>query len=328
MPTSGSTGTPKPVRLTTANVAASVVAAQARLGNGAGDRWLLALPLHHVGGLSVLWRSAAAGGAVVPQAPFDAAVTADLLASGAVTFASLVPTMLARVLDAGPARYPGAGAVLVGGAAAPRGLLRRALEAGLRVMATYGSTETCSQVATVAPGEEREAMGTVGRPLDGLTVTIDGVDGEVGEIVVDGEAVSPGYGLEPPRNGPLRTGDLGRYDPYGRLVVEGRADDVIRSGGERVVPQRVEAALVDDVTVTAAAVVGVADAEWGELVTALVVAGDGFDPAAVTWRLRGNLERHEVPKRLVVVESLPMLDNGKLDRTAAAVLASRPDHEL
>ncbi len=324
VPTSGSTGIPKAVRLTTANVTAAVSASQARLGNGAGDRWLLALPLHHVGGLSVLWRSAAVGGAVVVQAPFDAAATADLLASGAVTYASLVPTMLARVLDAGPARYRRARGVLVGGAAVPPRLMRRAVDAGLPVLATYGSTETCSQIATVAPGEQEAAMGTVGRPLDGLTVTVDADEGGVGEILVDGAAVSIGYGLEPGRTGPLRTGDLGRFDGNGRLVVEGRADDVIRTGGERVVPQRVEAALVDGVTVTAAAVVGVADTEWGEMVTALVVAGDGYDPDAVTLRARQSLSAHEVPKRLVVVDALPLLPNGKLDRIAAAALASRP----
>jgi O-succinylbenzoic acid--CoA ligase len=321
VPTSGSTGVPKAVRLTSANVAAAVSASQARLGNGAGDRWLLALPLHHVGGLSVLWRSAAVGGAVVLQSPFDAVATADLLASGAVTYASLVPTMLARVLDAGPSLYRGVRAVLVGGAAAPPRLMRRALDAGLPVLATYGSTETCSQIATVAPGEQEAATGTAGRPLDGLSVTVDADDGGVGEIVVEGEAVSVGYGLEPVRTGPLRTGDLGRFDGNGRLVVEGRADDVIRTGGEKVVPQRVEAALVDGVTVTAAAVVGVADAAWGETVTALIVVGDGYDEEAVTRRARQSLAPHEVPKRLVVVDALPLLPNGKLDRIAATALA-------
>jgi O-succinylbenzoic acid--CoA ligase len=323
VPTSGSTGVPKAVRLTTGNVAAAVSASQARLGNGPDDRWLLALPLHHVGGLSVLWRSAAVGAAVVLQSPFDAVATAELLASGAVTYASLVPTMLARVLDAGPARYRAAGGVLVGGAAAHPQLMRRALDAGLPVLATYGSTETCSQIATVAPGEQEAAMGTVGRPLDGLTVTVDTGDGGVGEILVDGQAVSVGYGLEPERTGPLRTGDLGRFDEDGRLVVVGRADDVIRTGGERVVPQKVEEALVDGVTVTAAAVVGVADAEWGEMVTALVVVGDGFDPEAVTRRARQSLAPHEVPKRLVVVAALPLLSNGKLDRATATAVASR-----
>jgi O-succinylbenzoic acid--CoA ligase len=106
-------------------------------------------------------------------------------------------------------------------------------------------------------------------------------------------------------------------------VVVGRADDVIRTGGERVVPQKVEEALVDGVTVTAAAVVGVADAEWGEMVTALVVVGDGFDPEAVTRKARQRLAPHEVPKRLVVVAALPLLSNGKLDRAAAAAVASR-----
>lgn len=318
--TSGSTGEPKPVRLTAGNVAAAVAASRRRLGNGPDDRWLLTLPLHHVGGLSVLWRSAQAGGAVVVQAPFQAEAVAGLLATGKATFASLVPTMLARVLDAHPGPYREVRAVLVGGAPASTGLLRQALDAGLPVLATYGSAETCSQVATVAPGEQPEAMGTVGRPLDGLAVTVDASPGETGEIVVDGDAVSPGYGMEPPRRGPLRTGDLGGFDGTGRLIVLGRVGTLIRTGGEDVAPERVERALVDGGSVKAAVVVGIPDEHWGQLVAALVVPGDRHDPAGDERRLRATLAPHEVPKRWVVVAALPLLENGKVDRDRAAAL--------
>lgn len=318
--TSGSTGAPKPVRLTAGNVGAAVAASRRRLGNGPGDRWLLTLPLHHVGGLSVLWRSAQAGGVVVVQAPFRAEAVAGLLASGEATIASMVPTMLARVLDAHTGPYRGVRAVLVGGAPASTGLLQRAIDAGLPVLATYGSTETCSQIATVAPGEQPEAMGTVGRPLDGLTVTVDATRGELGEIVVDGDAVSPGYGLEPPRRGPLRTGDLGRVDGNGRLEVVGRAGTMIRTGGEDVAPERVEQVLVDGGSVRAAVVVGIPDEDWGQLVVAVVVPGDRPDPGGDERRLRATLAPHEVPKRWVVVAELPLLDNGKVDRDGAAAL--------
>ncbi|MBA2337450.1 MAG: AMP-binding protein [Acidimicrobiia bacterium] len=320
--TSGSSGVPKPVRLTATNVAAAVAASRRRLGNGAGDRWLLTLPLHHVGGLSVLWRSAEAGGAVVVQAPFRAEAVAALLAGGEATIASLVPTMLARVLDAHPGPYPEVRAVLVGGAPASTGLLRRALGAGLPVLATYGSTETCSQIATVAPGEQPGAMGTVGRPLDGLAVTVDAPPGETGEIVVDGDAVSPGYGMAPARRGPLHTGDLGRFDGGGRLIVVGRAGTMIRTGGEDVAPERVEQALVDGESVRAAAVVGIPDEYWGQLVAAVVVPGDRHDPAGDERRLRATLAPHEVPKRWLVVAALPLLDNGKVDRDRAAALVT------
>lgn len=316
VPTSGTTGEPKPVRLTVANVSAAVAVSERRLGNDAGDRWLLTLPLHHVGGLSVLWRSAAAGGAVMLQTPFDAEATAAMLDAGEVTVASLVPTMLTRVLDIHPGPYRRVRAVLVGGAPASPELLERALDAGLPVLATYGSTETCSQIATVAPGEQGEAMGTVGRPLDGLTVAIDALPGETGEILVSGDAVSPGYGMENPRTGPLHTGDLGRFDAAGRLVVVGRAGTVIRTGGEDVVPERVEEMLVDGRSVVAAVVVGIPDAEWGEVVTAVVVPGDGHDRAADEARLRLALAPHEIPRRWVVVDALPLLENGKIDRAA------------
>ena len=327
MPTSGSTGSLRPVVLTHRNVAAAVAGSHARVGNTHRDRWLLVLPLHHVGGLSILWRSAAAGGAVVVHPTFDARAAAEAMACGGVTVASVVPTMLSRILDAHAGPYRGVRAVLLGGAPAPPRLVERALDAGLPVLTTYGLTETCSQVATVVPGEERASIGTVGRVLDGFSVTIESggvaVSSEVGEIVIAGDAVSPGYGLEPPRRGPLRTGDLGRFDGAGRLIVMGRGDDVILSGGEKVAPAVVEAALRTHPHVAEAVVLGMADPEWGEVVTAVVVPEAGLDRAAVEDDLRRRLNRHEIPRRWVLIDELPLLPNGKIDRAALAAELSR-----
>lgn len=319
--TSGSGGDPRPVVLTGGNVTAAVAASRRRLGNLPGDRWLLTLPLFHVGGLSVLWRSAEAGGVVVAE-PFDAERVATLLPT--VAWASLVPTMLRRVLDAGTVGSPVLRGVLVGGAAASRELLAEALDAGIPALATYGSTETCSQVATVAPGRAREDLGTVGRPLAGIRVTIVGADGTplstgvTGRIVVAGPTVSPGVLGEPVRRGPITTSDLGRFDDVGRLVIVGRVDAAIVTGGEKVLPDAVEAALATHPAVTTAVVVGVDDPLWGQVVAA-VVEGDA-DTTDLAEHARRRLPPHAVPRRWRVVERIPTLPGGKPDRRAVAAM--------
>jgi O-succinylbenzoic acid--CoA ligase len=314
--TAGSSGDPKGVILTPGNVDAAIAASRARLGNDATDRWLLCLPLYHIAGLSVIWRSLAAGGSVLIHDRFDAERVAEALKSGQASMVSLVPTMLHRLLDADSGPYDGLRAVLVGGGPANRELVERGLEAGLPVLTTYGTTETASQVATVAAGEEHESLGTTGRPLDGMTVTFDD-----GEIQVDGPAVSPGYLGEPLRTGPHRTHDLGYLNDQGRLVVTGRKDDIILSGGEKVVPQHVEAVLESFPGIDRAIVVGVADDDWGQAAVA-VIEGEPIDEEALGARARAALPTHEVPKQWLRVEALPELPTGKIDRTAvAAILA-------
>jgi O-succinylbenzoic acid--CoA ligase len=317
VPTSGSSGRPRGVVLTPANVAAAVEASRRRLGNDSGDRWLLTLPLFHVGGLSVVWRSFTAGGSVELRAGFDAVGVAERLRGGSVSIASLVPTMLHRILevDAGP--YEGIKGVLLGGAPASRALVERGLAAGLPVLQTYGMTETCSQVATVEPGMTQQSLGTAGRPLDGFAVSFDH-----GEILIDGPAVSPGYLGETLRIGPFRTGDLGHVDGEGRLVVTGRTDDVIVTGGENVRASFVEAAIVTVPEVAHAVVVGVDDQEWGQVVVA-VVESDHGDVSRIEDAVGDCLARHEIPKRWILVDRLPLLPNGKPDRQAARALATR-----
>lgn len=316
--TSGSGGSPRPVRLTRGNVSAAVAAAAERLGNSRSDRWLLNLPLHHVGGLSVLWRAAHAGGTVVVHDGFDATRAAEAMKHGEVTIASLVPTMLSRILESDPGPYEGMRAVLLGGAAASVSLVERALDAGLPVLQTYGMTETCSQVTTVAPGAARESLGTAGIPLRGMSVSID--DQDSGEILVDGPAVSPGYLGEPDRTGPHRTGDIGSIDADGRLIVEGRIDDMIVTGGEKVYPAPVADVIGRHPLVDRVEVIGVPDAEWGNLVGAVLVADQDAIQEIEEWA-RLQLARHEVPKRWVFVAEMPLLENGKVDRARVAEVA-------
>jgi O-succinylbenzoic acid--CoA ligase len=230
--------------------------------------------------------------------------------------ASLVPTMLQRILDVDPGPYAGLKAILLGGAPAPVSLVERALDAGLPVLQTYGMTEGCSQVTTVEPGAARVSMGTAGPPLHGYDVTIIG-----DEITIDGPAMSPGYFGEPLRVGPYRTGDLGRLDDEGRLVVVGRIGDVVITGGENVHPAVVEAAIKAHPTVRDVVVVGLADDEWGEIVVA-VVELHGETVEAVEAATAGRLARHEIPKRWVIVEHIDLLSNGKPDRAAVRAVAA------
>jgi len=318
--TSGSSGNPRPVRLTHGNVAAAVAASTERIGNGYEDRWLLTLPLFHVGGLSVLWRSAAVGGSVVLHSKFDEGRVADALRSGEVTVASLVPTMLYRLLDHDPGPYPSMRAVLLGGAAAQRELVERGLEAGFPILQTYGMTETCSQVATVVPGEALQSLGTTGKPLRGVSVSTG--EAGVGEIVVSGPTVSPGYLGEPDRTGGHNTGDIGYLDDNGRLVVLGRVDDMVVTGGENVYPQRVADVLGRSRHVSRVEVVPVPDSEWGQALVAVVVGEESALPRLEQWA-RDRLPNHEIPKHWIYVGRMPMLSGGKVDRVALAEIARR-----
>ena len=205
--TSGTTGNPKPVPLTAGNVYSSAVASAFRLGVDQGDRWLVSLSLHHMGGLAPVYRSALYGTTLVLRGGFDPGGTADDIDTYDVTGISLVPTMLKRMLDRRGTLSDTLRVVLLGGAPASDELLERCHDYSIPVYPTYGMTETASQIATGTPRQTRDRLGTVGRSLFGTDVTIvdeDGSpveDGETGEIVVDGPTVTPGY-IPGPQEGP------------------------------------------------------------------------------------------------------------------------------
>jgi o-succinylbenzoate---CoA ligase len=310
--TSGSTGQPKGAELTAGALLASARASLDRIGARPGDRWLCCLPHFHVAGVQVLVRSLLAGAGPVVSARLDAAV----VASAECAYVSLVPTQLRRLLDSG-APLPVFRAILLGGAAPPPGLLAQARSAGARVITTYGMSETCG--------------GCVydGMPLDGMAAEIGGD----GRIRIAGPALFSGYRLRPDLTaaaldgGWFVTSDLGSFDADGRLCVLGRADDLINSGGEKVVAAQVEAVLASCERVHEAIVVGVPDPEWGERVTAIVVPAD---PAASSGldllraHVRGRLPACAAPRGLVLLTQIPLLPSGKPDREAMRKLASGP----
>lgn len=328
--TSGTTGRPKGAMLTLANHFWSATASGWRLGVQRDDCWLLCMPLYHVGGMAILLRSALYGTAVCLHERFDTDAVAHALDSGRITLVSVVPTMLKRLLDARGDRpfHPAVRTVLVGGAATPPPLLERALAAGVPVALTYGLTEAASQVATAAPDEVQAAPGTVGAPLWGTTVRIvrdDGTSaavGEVGEIVVRGLTVMRGYWQDPDatahtlRDGWLHTGDMGYLDEAGRLWMMQRRTDLIVSGGENVYPSEVEGVLLRHPAVAAVCVVGTPDAEWGEVVTAVIQPREDAtcDADEIRAFCRQHLAGYKCPKRIVFVEALPLTASGKIAR--------------
>ncbi len=298
--TSGSTGTPKGVELSAAALRHSARASLARVGARPAERWLCCLPVTHVAGLQVLVRSLASGTEPVLAERADARTVAE---SGCA-HVSLVPTQLQRLLAESGTPVPLAGfsSVLLGAAAAPARLLRDARDAGVRVVTTYGMTETCG--------------GCVydGFPLDGVRAEIRDDD----RIWISGPVLFSGYygGARVPADGWFRTGDLGRVEESGRLTVRGRADDVINTGGYMVVPGEVAAALQGCPGVRDVAVLGQPDAEWGERVVAVVVPADSSDPPTLDllrMHVRGLLPRYAFPSRVVMVDAVPMLPSGKHD---------------
>jgi O-succinylbenzoic acid--CoA ligase len=310
--TSGTGGAAKPVELTYGNWLWSALGSGVALGVEPDDRWLCALPLSHVGGLSILLRSAIYGTAAVVHERFDAQrVVEALMSSEGPTLVSLVPTTLARALDAGLDHPPRVRCALVGGAPVPAALTARARAAGIAVAQTYGLTEACSQVTTAQPGDDRDDAGP---PLFCTRVRIAAAreDG-AGEILVRGPTVAPGA-TRP--DGWLATGDLGRLDHEGRLTVLGRRTDTIVTGGENVSPAEVEAVLAEHPAVAEAAVHGRADAEWGEAVVATVVLHPGASVGAEDLRRHcaGRLAPFKIPKEIAFARTLPRNRAGKLLR--------------
>ncbi|MGI8779999.1 MAG: class I adenylate-forming enzyme family protein [Solirubrobacteraceae bacterium] len=299
--TSGTTGTPKPIEITYGNIRANARGLAQAMRLTDDERWLCPLPFSHVGGLMVVLRSTLmASTAVLAPPPFDEHAVAAQLRDGAITIASLVPTQLQRLLDAGATPGPALRRVLLGGGPMPRALLSRARAAGFPVCPSYGLTQACSTVTVAEPGD----LETAGRALPGVGVAI----AAEGEIIVSGATVNT--------LGSLRTGDLGRMDDQGRLIVTGRKGDVIVSGGENVSPAEVEAVLAEHPDVVEVAVFARPHALWGEAVTALVVPRAGAEVAQGALRAHclERLAGYKVPKAFELVGALPRTESGKVRR--------------
>ncbi|HEV2981671.1 MAG TPA: AMP-binding protein [Solirubrobacteraceae bacterium] len=315
--TSGTSAEPRPVTLTYANILWSALGSAAALDARPQDRWLCTLPVSHVGGLSILLRSAIYATTALVHPRFDTDRVLRAMEREEVTLVSLVATTLARLLDAGLHAPPALRCALIGGGPVPAALVARARGAGVAVALTYGLTEACSQVTTTPAAELSLAQPPPGPPLFCVRVAIapggDGASG-VGEILVAGPTVAPGsLGSD----GWLHTGDLGRIDSYGRLHVSGRLGDTIITGGENVAPAEVESALEAHPGVLEAAVIGRAHPGWGQAVTAIIVPRPGWriDGEQLREHCRQALAPFKVPREIELRERpLPRTRSGKLQR--------------
>ncbi len=344
--TSGTTSNPTPIELTYGNFLWSAIGSGVALGVDARERWLCALPLSHVGGLSILIRSAIYATTAVIHERFETERVLAALQLEEITLVSLVATTLARLLDAGLSDPPQLRCALTGGGPVPAVLVERARTAGVPVLETYGLTECCSQAATAPLGalaareggrvagasggvaQEAPVHVAQGPPLRvspagdpapdlGAGVPLFCTRTEIapdGEILLSGPTVARGARAA---DGRLHTGDLGRIDERGYLHVTGRKADTIVSGGENVAPSEVEAVLESCPGVREAAVLGRADEQWGEAVSAIVVPAPGahLDERSIRLHCAAHLASFKVPKHVTFASApLPRTASGKLLR--------------
>jgi len=323
--TSGSTGAPKFAAHQLASLVANARASNTRTPFGVGDRWLLSLAPHHIGGLAILVRAMVGGGAV-RFGRGAGSVADDLRADHAITHVSLVGTQLRRLLDdsTASARLVRMKAVLLGGGPAPASWRYEAVAIGVPLVATYGLTECASQVTTgvAAIGDEADDAGP---PLDGVDLCV----ADDGEILVSGPTLFAGYlqrgGVNDPRDarGYLTTGDLGRIDERGHLHVFGRKDAMFISGGENIQAEEIENVLRDVPGISQACVVAVDDATWQKRPVAFVVGA--FELRALEVALAARLPRFKWPDR---VHTMPTDEAAKAKPNRARLAAIAANNEL
>ncbi len=324
--TSGSKNRPRGARLSRRAFIASEAAHAANLGWLPEDRWLLCMPPAHVGGLSIVTRSLIARSCVVlSPGAFEPVAVTRVMAQHRVTLCSVVPTMLRRLLTLESPTWtpsPELRAVLVGGARFPDALRGLAAKRKIPTLATYGCTEACSQVTTQKP--EQSGLAGSGAPLEGVDVRIDGDEIQLrGDVLMDGYLGEDRGGAPWTTDGWLRTGDFGSFLPDGQLLVRGRMDDLIVTGGENVAPQEVEAWLETVPGITTACVFSLSHDDWGEeVVAAFVIDSSRYSVDTLRGWLATELAPHKHPKRICLLDALPLNRSGKVDRAAVRALSS------
>ncbi len=322
--TSGTTGKPKGVPLTYSNHFHSAIASALNLGVESDDNWLLCMPMFHVGGCAIAWRSVINGTTLTLLPKFDEQEVLDAIVNEKVTLISLVPTMLTRLL-----RHPDRQnlqklrAILLGGAPASRELIEQCLELNLSIMPTYGMTEAASQITTLSPHQVALKQGSSGLPLFGnrLRIVDDSIqeltNGAIGQILIQGASMMRGY-LNTniaTQDGWIHTGDLGYLDRDGYLYVVSRRADLIISGGENIYPTEIEAILLEHPAIAEVCVVGICDREWGEIVAAVIVTEAKLSLEDIRqYCEQKSLARYKLPKLISIWTSLPKSSSGKLLR--------------
>jgi acyl-CoA synthetase (AMP-forming)/AMP-acid ligase II len=341
--TSGTTSEPKGVLLRHANLVSYVVGTVEFGSAELGDAALVSVPAYHIAGVANAITNLYAGRRCIVLDSCTGEQWLQLARSEQVTNALVVPTVLSRIMDTpGDLSVPSLRTLAYGGASMPARLIKRALAAWPHVdfVNAYGLTETSSTIAVLGPDDHRAALaaddlrvrarlGSVGRAVPTVEIEVRGADGrrlpagESGRIWVRGEQVSGEYagtGSALDADGFFDTRDEGYFDDDGYLFIGGRTDDTIIRGGENIAPAQIEDALLARDDIGDAAVVGVADEEWGQRIEAAVVpaAGHILDPEALRLDLRDRLRSSLTPDRIWVWDELPRTETGKLVRRDVA----------
>jgi acyl-CoA synthetase (AMP-forming)/AMP-acid ligase II len=339
--TSGTTSKPKAVELSHGNLT-SYITGTVDFGSAeADDAALICVPPYHIAGVNAAMSNLYAGRKMVYLTNFEAHEWVRLVADEKVTTATVVPTMLDRIvaaLEQEPVELSSLRNLAYGGSKVGLPLVRKALDLLPHVgfVNAYGLTETSSTIAVLTPDDHRDAygntdesvakrLGSVGRPVPGIEVQIRDETGKVlgpgesGELFVRGEQVSgkyTGIGSVLDAEGWFPTKDIATLDEDGYLFIGGRSDDTIIRGGENIAPAELEGVLVEHPHVHEVAVVGVEDPQWGQAIVAVVVPAAGVDPDPDELRayVRKFLRGSRTPDRVVFRDELPTNATGKLLR--------------
>ncbi|HSS23863.1 MAG TPA: fatty acid--CoA ligase family protein [Mycobacterium sp.] len=339
--TSGTTSQPKAVELSHNNLTSYVTGTVEFESAEASDAVLICVPPYHIAGVGAALSNLYAGRRMVYLPNFEAEEWVRLINDEQITTATVVPTMLDRIVTAlqtGGHKLPSLRNLAYGGSKVGLPLVRRALELlpDVGFVNAYGLTETSSTIAVLTPDDHREAqsasaanvakrLGSVGRPVPGIELQIRDDKGTVlgpgesGELFVRGEQVSgryTGIGSVLDENGWFPTKDIAVLDDDGYLFIGGRSDDTIIRGGENIAPAELEEVLIEHPHVRDVAVVGVEDPQWGQAIVAVVVPAAGAEPDPEEMReyVRNSLRGSRTPDRVVFRDELPTTATGKVLR--------------
>ncbi len=325
--TSGTTSQPKIVPLKRRQMIAAAKASARNIKSDKNDFWLLCLPLNHIGGVSVILRSLIYKSAVFHVDEFNSSISKIITDNKSVKVVSLVPTMLKRLLN-NPDFQPHENLkILLGGGPVHKSLVKKCIQRNIQIINSYGMTETCAQIAA-APVNKISTCGvSVGRIFEPNEVQIRDEKGsplksnQSGMIWLKGPQVFDGYHKTNNRkyfdeDEWFNTGDFGRIDKGGNLFIESRRTDLIVTGGENVSPFEVEEALLSLNGVKEAAVIGLPDEEWGQIVAAAMVTEqyEQMPLDEIKKKLKTTLTSYKIPKKIVYVNALPRTASGKVKK--------------
>ncbi|OYS57809.1 o-succinylbenzoate--CoA ligase [Limosilactobacillus reuteri] len=320
MYTSGTTGKPKGVLQTFGNHFYSAVSSALNLGLSSADKWLCVAPIFHISGFSIIMRGLIYGMTVRLVEKFRAEEIERILANETVTIMSVVPFMLKKLIqqqNKTNTHYNSAfRCMLLGGGTIDRETLKTCLQRSIPVVQCYGMTETCSQIIALRSADALLKLGSVGQPLFSTQLKLS----KDGEILLKTPALTPGYLNLPEKlpskmiDGWYRTGDIGYLDKEGYLYIDGRADEMLISGGENIFPQEVEQVYQRYPQINEVAVVGQTDPVWGQVPVAFVVSDRRLSTTKLMNYGYEHLARYKVPQHYIFVSELPKNASGKIRR--------------